>query len=128
MSKKRLQMGVAVWNAGPDMAMLFLAMKLVTTLPNEGIAPGRHPIYVAAKRFLVLLEAAGVFSLQYLQAMLLVAIYEIGHAIYPSAWMTVGACSRYADLVGIPSFKESCSMIGTIVSPARLLYQTRPSN
>jgi hypothetical protein len=27
---------------------------------------------------------------QYLQAMLLVAVYEYGHAIYPAAWMTIG--------------------------------------
>ena len=116
-SKKRMNIGLPMWDAGPDLAMLFLAMKLVTALPGagEGFRPAESPLYTAAKRFLALLEASGAVSLQYLQAMLLVAIYEMGHAIYPAAWMTVGACSRYADMIGIPSFRESWTVLGTCV-------------
>jgi hypothetical protein len=33
--------------------------------------------------------------------MLLVALYEVGHAIYPAAFMSVAACVRYAHALGI---------------------------
>ncbi len=88
-SKKRMNLGIPLWEGGPDLALLFLAMKLVTSLPEEGVASADSPVYTACKRGLALLESSGTMTLHYLQAMLLVALYEYGHAIYPAAWMTV---------------------------------------
>ncbi|KAI6754871.1 hypothetical protein HG530_012623 [Fusarium avenaceum] len=97
-SKKRLDMGLPLQNAGPDLAMLFLAMKLIT----KPITPVPDlTLYREAKAFLALLEGDGVISLLLLQAMILIAVYELGHAIYPAAWMTTGSCARYSDVLGI---------------------------
>lgn len=98
-SKKRMDLGTSVRNSGPDLAMLFLAMKLITSVPDPDSAVGS--LYLAAKNFLAILEVSGEVSLLCLQAMVLVALYEYSHAIYPSAWMTVGACARYADVLGL---------------------------
>ncbi|KAK7229675.1 hypothetical protein V2G26_001845 [Clonostachys chloroleuca] len=99
-SKKRMDMGFPVQNAGPDLAMLFLGMKLVTAP-----APAHHvadcAMYTTAKDFLARLERNGAVSLLCLQAMALVALYEYGHAIYPAAWMTIGSCTRYSDALGL---------------------------
>ena len=97
-SKKRMDLGMSLHNAGPDLAMLFLAMKLVTAQADE-IADGT--LYSMAKRFLHILESSGALSLVHLQAMILVALYEYGHAVYPAAWMTVGACARHAQVLGV---------------------------
>ncbi|KAI7762477.1 hypothetical protein LZL87_008823 [Fusarium oxysporum] len=97
-SKKRMDMGLPVQNAGPDLAMLFLGMKLVTT-PAVDITDSA--LYETAKSFLASLESNGVVSLLCLQAMILVALYEYSHAIYPAAWMTIGSCARYSDILGI---------------------------
>ncbi|KAF5250248.1 hypothetical protein FANTH_4525 [Fusarium anthophilum] len=97
-SKKRMDMGLPVQNAGPDLAMLFLGMKLVTT---PAIDITESALYDTAKSFVASLESNGVVSLLCLQAMILVALYEYSHAIYPAAWMTVGSCARYADILGI---------------------------
>ncbi|KAI1066806.1 hypothetical protein LB506_012030 [Fusarium annulatum] len=97
-SKKRMDMGLPVQNAGPDLAMLFLGMKLITT-PAIDITDST--LYDTAKSFLSSLESNGVVSLLCLQAMILVALYEYSHAIYPAAWMTIGSCARYADILGI---------------------------
>ncbi|KAH8899364.1 hypothetical protein GQ53DRAFT_836418 [Thozetella sp. PMI_491] len=113
-SKKRMAIGIPMWDAGPDLAMLFLAMKLVTAPPVQGTRAVDNPLYPMARRFLSLLESSGTVSLQYVQALVLLAIYEMGHAVYPAAWMTVGACSRYADILGIPSFRESTAIMGTL--------------
>lgn len=111
-SKKRMNMGHPLLEGGSDLAMLFLAMKLVSSQPVNGVASADSHLYVAAKRFLALLESAGTVSIMYLQAMILVAIYELGHSIYPAAWMTIGACSRYAEILRLPSYKDSVVILG----------------
>ncbi|KAK3362698.1 hypothetical protein B0T25DRAFT_586894 [Lasiosphaeria hispida] len=113
-SKKRMSLGISLWEGGPDLAMLFLAMKLVTSQPVAGVdsAVDNH-LYTASKRFLALLEGSGTLSLIHLQSMILVTLYEFGHAIYPAAWMSIAMCARYIDIIGIPSFKESSLMLGS---------------
>lgn len=73
--------------------------------------------YAAAKGMAGwLVERAGCISLLGLQGMVLVALYEYGQGIMPSAWMSVGACARLAELCGLPGFKESSSVLGPVVS------------
>ncbi|KAM7202393.1 hypothetical protein V8F33_002801 [Rhypophila sp. PSN 637] len=117
-SKKRMSIGTSLQEGGPDIAMLFLAMKLVAFPSHHatGIPPAQDPLYMASKRFLSLLEASGCLSLAHLQAKILVTIYELGHAIYPSAWMSIGSCARYMDIIGLPSFKESSTFLGSVTT------------
>ncbi|KAI8265418.1 Transcription factor BOA15 [Colletotrichum sp. SAR11_239] len=107
-SKKRMNMGVALSQGGPDLAMLFLAMKLMTTRPEpeSNMPAARMPLYRVAKRFMSLLENGGATSLMALQSMLLIAHFEYAHGIYPAAWITAGSCVRYADFLGLPTFQE----------------------
>lgn len=58
-------------------------------------------MYYAAKHFHLDLEVEGFFSILILQAGILLALYEIGHGIYPAAFLTIGACARYAHALGI---------------------------
>jgi Fungal specific transcription factor domain len=84
-----------------DFTLLLLSMKLITSmLPNE-LANPRTPAYNAAKHFYLEIEASGMMSIQVLQAGLLLSLYELGHAIYPSAYLSIGACARYAYALGI---------------------------
>jgi hypothetical protein len=115
-SKKRMNMGQPLYQGGSDLAMLFLSMKLVCSQPVNGVASADNHLYVASKRFIALLESRGTVSILYLQAMILVAIYELGHSIYPAAWMTIGACSRYAEILGLPSYKDTKVILGPVVS------------
>jgi hypothetical protein len=112
LSKKRMDLGIAVQNSGPDLAMLFLAMKLVIT-PADDVA--NSSLYSMSKNFLAALERQGVVSLLCLQAMVLVALYESSHAIYPAAWMTIGACARYADMLGLSCGGKSIACMGQAV-------------
>ncbi len=105
-----------LWEAGPDLALLFLCMKLMITRPQEGLESAQHPIYTAAKRFLALMESSGMTSLLVLQSYILVALYEIGQAIYPAAWMSVGACVRYGLLLGIHDHESAAPLLPRPVS------------
>jgi hypothetical protein len=101
-----------LWEAGPDLALLFLCMKLMITRPQEGLESAHHSIYIAAKRFLGLMESSGMTSLYVLQAYVLVTLYEIGQAIYPAAWMSAGACIRYGLLLGIHGHESAAQLLG----------------
>jgi hypothetical protein len=84
-----------------DLVLLFLCMKLITEmLPGQASNP-RTSMYFIAKQFYLQVETAGVFSIQVLQAGILISLYELGHAIYPSAFLSIGACARYAYALDI---------------------------
>lgn len=55
------------------------------------------------KHYHVEVENAGPLSILVLQAKVLMALYEMGHGIYPAAYMSVGACARYGYAMGIPN-------------------------
>jgi hypothetical protein len=84
-----------------DVALLLLCMRLVSMLVPDEMVPSRAPIYLAATQFYSELETMGDLSLQILQARVLISLYELGHAIYPAAYMTVGACARYGISLGL---------------------------
>ncbi|KAL7946858.1 hypothetical protein V8C42DRAFT_318950 [Trichoderma barbatum] len=84
-----------------DVALLLLCMRLVIATPSESSRNGtRTDIYLAAKQGFLNLEMAGVMSVECLEAGLLISLYEINHAIYPSAFLSVGTCTRYGQAMG----------------------------
>jgi len=102
-SKKRFQEVYLqpAFQARPDIVLLLLSIKLIITLPPTGSRNPRTPLYYSIKHFYIEVEVSSVLSILVLQAGVLVALYELGHAIYPSAYLTVGACARYAYALGI---------------------------
>ncbi|KFZ05697.1 hypothetical protein V501_08118 [Pseudogymnoascus sp. VKM F-4519 (FW-2642)] len=91
----------------PDVALLLLTFKLITTLPPKRPRNPRSPLYHAAKHFYLEVEGSSVFSVPVLQAGMLLCLYELGHAIYPSAFLSIGACAHYAHALGINGGKTS---------------------
>ncbi|KAL4780858.1 hypothetical protein BJX76DRAFT_364026 [Aspergillus varians] len=103
-SKKRfydlyLQPLPSLHSRSSDVVLLLLAMKLITTFPPIGPHSPRTTLYHATKHFYLMAEDS--FSILVLQAGLLVALYELGHGIYPAAFLSIGACARYAHALGI---------------------------
>ncbi|RDW81835.1 hypothetical protein BP6252_02947 [Coleophoma cylindrospora] len=78
-----------------------MCMDLISWLPGSRTQNPRTTTYLAAKRYYLDLEIAGILSIQCLQAGILVAIFELGHAIYPSAFLSVAACARYGSALGL---------------------------
>lgn len=83
-----------------DVTLLVLSMRLIAMLPARS-PMSRTPEYLAAKKFYAELEITGRFSPQVLQAGVFIALYEYGHAIYPAAYLTIGALARYGISSGI---------------------------
>jgi hypothetical protein len=82
-----------------DYALLILAMDLICWIAENN--DPRTPTYLVAKSFYLDLEIQGFVSFQILQAAILIALFEFGHAIYPSAAVSIEACVRYGCVLGI---------------------------
>lgn len=85
----------------PDLQFLLICMKLVTSVLPEHPSSPRTSLYYMAKQLHLEMEMAGILSIQVLQAGILISMYELGHAIYPSAFLSIGACARYAYALGM---------------------------
>lgn len=99
-----------------DAALLCLCMKVVIWTPSRYDDDPRTEAYMAAKTYIVELEASGVFTLPVLQACILISLYELGHGIYPAAHMSISACATYGyalglNIAGTKASYERCTWI-----------------
>jgi hypothetical protein len=94
-----------------DSTLLLLSMQLINWMPSIGADP-RTAAYSAAKRFFLELETAGTLSTRVIQAGLLIALYEMGHCIYPAAYLSIGVCSRHAVALGLDKDIKRCHISG----------------
>ncbi|RDW74891.1 fungal specific transcription factor protein [Coleophoma cylindrospora] len=90
-------------NINADTAFLLSCMKLLLHAPQSGSLPEALPLYRIIKAVALQLELAGLQSLMVIQGELLIAVYELGHGIYPAAYTTVAQCARQAISIGIHS-------------------------
>lgn len=84
-----------------DVALLLLAMKLASLTPSAGFAATQSSTYLATIQFLNSIDMRGSLTVATLQASILLAIYEIGHAIYPAAYISVATCAHSAVAMGL---------------------------
>lgn len=86
-----------------DVALLCLCMGLsIWSQTSQELDP-QNDVYLAARRYAMELEASGVLTLPLLQACLLLSIYEIGHSVYPAAYISIGTCASYGFALGLNS-------------------------
>ncbi|KAH8435298.1 Zn(II)2Cys6 transcription factor [Aspergillus melleus] len=87
--------------APSEFSVLTLCMFLVCAMPVDGtVSAETRSLYVLVKGFVATLEAMGTNSLDMLQARLLLTVFEVGHAIYPAAYISAGANVRAAIALG----------------------------
>ncbi|KAL2832766.1 fungal-specific transcription factor domain-containing protein [Aspergillus pseudoustus] len=83
---------------GAELIILSVAVRLITMYSPEN---PRHGLYPLAKYHYFRIEGSTAPSILILQANILIALYELGHGIYPAAYLTIGACARYMYALGI---------------------------
>lgn len=76
------------------------------TTPSERRLDGtarnpRSEEYFAVKSVFQDAEHTGILSIEHLQALVLVTVYELGHGIYPAAYFSISTCVRYGMTLGI---------------------------
>ena len=87
--------------------LLCLSIHLLILRPDEIESAGNHAqtmnssTYVMVKSFVGILQSLGMPTLELIQAMVLIVLYEMGHGIYPAASMSIAACARAARSIGL---------------------------
>jgi hypothetical protein len=76
-------------------------MKLVSEIPSEIEHPANSSLYCMAKGFYSRMEHSDLLSLQLWQSAILIAVYEIGHAIYPAAYLSISHIARLGIMMGL---------------------------
>ncbi len=84
-----------------DTAFLLSCMKLLLHSPQSSCLPEDLPLYRTAKSIGLQLEIAGLQSLMFVQGGILIAVYELGHGIYPASYTSVAHCARQAVSIGL---------------------------
>lgn len=102
-SKKRLELALADTSSdlAPELVLLLLTMHIITNEHPTSNIDAQSKAYWRAKCLYNSLEAYAVMAPQLIQANVLIAAYEIGHAIYPAAYLTIGRCVSLAKVLGI---------------------------
>ncbi|KAJ6783764.1 hypothetical protein PWT90_03404 [Aphanocladium album] len=77
--------------------LLVLAMKLLSSPAKTA----KSMLYRTAKQLQFDVELAGGHCVTSLQAATLIAVYELGHGIYPAAIVSVAHCARVGTLLGV---------------------------
>ncbi|KAI1806507.1 hypothetical protein F4811DRAFT_132495 [Daldinia bambusicola] len=112
LSKKRIRRLIAGNGSVPDCPsqLLFLCMKLVSEpLPAETSARANIP-YQKVLETLLKVENSCLPSLQLLQSVILISAYELGHAIYPAAYLHVGHAARLCAMMGFHDRKAASQL------------------
>jgi hypothetical protein len=88
--------------ASVDFVLLCFAIILLNSAPRESqgtyvLSSELRPKYLMSKAWIALLEGAGLNSIDFVKARLLVNIFEVSHGLYPAAYLSVAATVRAAD-------------------------------
>lgn len=84
-----------------DTAFLLCCIDLLLHVPASGSSPENLPLYRCVKSFMLHLELERLQSLMIVQGGILLAVYELGHAIYPAAYTTIAVCARLGIALGM---------------------------
>ncbi|OBT80367.1 hypothetical protein VF21_00894 [Pseudogymnoascus sp. 05NY08] len=90
-----------VEDAPSDFSVLTLCIFLVCAMPVDGeMTLETRRLYILIKSWVGMLEAMGMNTLAMLQSRLLITTFEIGHAMYPAAYISAGANIQAAIALG----------------------------
>ena len=114
LSIKRLRQNAKALGGSPRGVvdvLVFLALEALVSQSDEPtILPQSNPSYLKAKHGSFIAESGGTINIRLIQTIALVALYELGHRIYPAAYLTIGQAVRLATMVGLHSQKDATQL------------------
>ncbi|KAF5713252.1 Zn(II)2Cys6 transcription factor [Fusarium globosum] len=85
-------------------ALLALCMKLCCLSVDE--TKEKRVLYDLVKKFYAQVEVQEDSCVQVMQAAVFIAVFEMGDAIFPAAYLTVGALARYGMAMGMDKINQ----------------------
>jgi hypothetical protein len=115
LSLKRLRQeanNLANTTQGSVDVLIFLALEALSsqnraTSSENNTPPQSNAAYLQVKHYSFAAEAGGAITIRLVQTIVLVALFEFGHGIYPAAYLTIGQAVRLATMVGLQSKKQA---------------------
>lgn len=123
-----MDLNIPVESISADLGLLYLCMQLVGVRLPPALQNPQATFYVDVREYHFLVESAGILSLHLLQAGLLLALYEFGHAIFPNAYITVGHCARIGHAMCIHHGASAPLLLGSPTSWAEVEERSRVSS
>ncbi len=120
-----LDLSVPVDSISADLGLLYLCMRLAGERLPQALQNPQTSFYLSVKEYHFLVESAGILSIHLLQAGILLAVYEFGHAIFPAAYITIGRCARIAHAMGIHHNAGVPPMLGAATSWTEIEERSR---
>ncbi|KAE9367121.1 hypothetical protein N431DRAFT_548747 [Stipitochalara longipes BDJ] len=92
--------------ASVDFSLLCFAIILLNSAPQESqgayiLSFEHRSMYLKSKAWISLLEGAGLNSIDFVKARLVVNIFEVSHGLYPAAYLSIAATIRAADALAL---------------------------
>ena len=87
-----------------DLQVLLICMRLISASTPTTASTLQHSEendYLLARQYCLFAESGGFITLRLMQSLLLIALYEYGHAIYPAAYLTIGRAVRLGTMMGL---------------------------
>ena len=91
--------------------LLLSSIRLVTSTPFSAEAAGSSDLYISVRKALMAGSAAPFPSIVPLQAMILLTVYEMGHGLYPAAFLSLGSCISMGQALGLHNSESAIQMI-----------------
>ncbi|KAI0380249.1 hypothetical protein F5Y04DRAFT_102078 [Hypomontagnella monticulosa] len=115
LSEKRVRRYIAEWRSAPEgpSQLLFLSMKLALEVNPF---PRGSKLYMRVLEVLLHVENSYLPCLQLLQSVILISVYELGHAIYPAAYLRIGHASRLCAMMGFHDRKNAAQLFKDTVT------------
>lgn len=85
---------------------LCLCMQLIQQTPSPSIDNMLSSLYALVKTGISQLEMVCCFSIETIQCLLLIVVYEAGHGIYPAASISMASCARAARNLGLHKIRS----------------------
>ncbi|KFX97582.1 hypothetical protein O988_04787 [Pseudogymnoascus sp. VKM F-3808] len=82
----------------------------ISEVPPEGDRPASSALYSLAKEQYHRVESDCLISLQLVQSAILIAVYEIGHGIYPAGYLSIGQAARLGIMIGLHDRKNAAQL------------------
>lgn len=95
------------WDTQPvDFVLLCFAVELLNSHPRRlGVTnvldTELRSMYLMSKAWISLLEGAGLNTIEFVKARLLINTFEISHRLYPAAYLSIAAIVRAADALAV---------------------------
>jgi hypothetical protein len=93
-------------SADSGFTTLCLCMLLLQQNPSLSTGSMISPLYALAKTGINQLEMLHCLSIDTIQSMLLIVLYEVGHGIYPAASISMASCARAARNLGLHKIRS----------------------